>query len=227
VTLSLNEYAWDWEGVTNKGECIWFVEGFNVTGTPWSQAIENDIIEKTKATYYATVVAEFVKICQQQGIDAQLLDVNVYCDIVKDPLTWTSTEPPVQEYLDPWQIIPVPMIKFSQKFIVKVHGVVTFLSSKDLAGSPIAPALLVALGKVIAMVIVAILVGWGIYAFLKNLTLNETRSEITYKKKTILPDGTIVYEDGSETVTTTAPSLGAIGIIALVVILGIGLIKRR
>ena len=117
-----------------------------------------------------------------------------------------------------------------------------FRSSQELMGSPIVPALIIALAKAIAIVVSAIIISWGIYEFLRNLTLNETRSVVT-KKGTItnpsdqpvtvtLPDGTQVtipaggtytYEE-TEDITKKEPSWEAwlgLGVLAIIGIAGI------
>ena len=221
----MNEYTWIWEGQTQKGSCQWVTwDGALRSGTPF-HIVENDIIGKTKATYYATVVAEFIKQCNAQGITATLSSVDVQCEIVKDPLQKSCYYVSRGEHYQ---------CSYTQNFIVKVKGTVVFESPQDLAASPIAPALIIALAKAIALIIVAIGVGWGVYEFLRNLTLNETRSTVTKKTVitnpsdlpvtvtlpdgstvTIPPDGTYTSES-AETASTKQPSATSwIGIIVM------------
>jgi len=193
----MSQYTWIWEGRTQKGNCTWWTEDGRSGGVAWTQAIEDDIIEKTKATYYATVVAEFVKQCNAQGITASLVSVDVQCEIIKDPLQTRGYYVARGERYH---------TNYWQSFYVKVIGTVVFDSEQELAGSPIAPALVIALGKAIALIIVALGIAWGIYEFLRNLTLNETRSTIT---KTTTNPVTGETTTTTETITIQQPSITA------------------
>jgi preprotein translocase subunit Sec61beta len=226
------EYEWVWEGQTQKGYCQWWTEDGMQGGTAWTQALENDIIERTKATYYSTIVGEFVKQCKEQGIDAELISVNVECEIVKDPLQKSGYFVARGERYH---------TNYSQPFYVKVKGIVVFRSEKDLMQSPIAPALIIAIAKAIAIVVSAIIISWGVYEFLRNLTLNETRSVVTKKgtitnpsdepvtitlpdgsQVTIPPGGTYDYSE-TEDITKKEPSWTSwigLGILAIVGIAG-------
>jgi hypothetical protein len=136
--------------------------------------------------------------------------VDVQCEIVKDPLD-------VQHY----GARPTKTV-WTQRFYVKVKGIVVFRSPQDLAGSPIAPALILAIGKVIAIIIVAIGIAWGIYEFLRNLTLNETSSKIHIIKYD--PETGNVIEETWEDITKKEPSWEAwigLGVLAIIGIAGI------
>jgi len=208
----VNQYEWIWEGQTQLGRCPWGTEGGELKyGTEWSGALENEIIEKTKATYYSTIVAEFVRICKEQGITVNLVSVDVQCEIVKGQL-----EGGCQSYYNPNTDNFTEKCNWVQNFYVKVKGTVVFESEVELAGSPIAPALLIALAKAIAIVIVAIGVAWGVYEFLKNLTLNETSSVIHTIKYDAQGNK---IEETWETKKTQEPSWTSwIGIIAVVIV---------
>jgi len=200
----MNEYTWIWEGQTQKGSCQWVTwDGALRSGTPF-HIVENDIIGKTKATYYATVVAEFVKQCNAQGITATLSSVVVQCEIVKDPLQKSCYYVSRGEHYQ---------CNYTQNFIVKVKGTVVFESPQDLATSPIAPALIIVLAKAIALIIVAIGVGWGIYEFLRNLTLNETRSTVTIRKYD--EQGNLTEETTEDTTKREPSATSWIGIIVM------------
>jgi len=197
-------YEWIWEGQTQKGSCTWVTRDGDLTsGTPFS-TVENDIIEKTKATYYATVVAEFINQCQKQGITATLSSVDVQCEIVKDPLSQSCYYTSRGEHYQ---------CSYTQSFIVKVKGTVVFESTQDLAGSPVVAALVLALIKLLPYIIIAIGLAWGGYEFLRNLTLNETSSTIHTIK---YDQAGNVISDTTETTRTQQPSTTAwIGIIAI------------
>ena len=200
----MSQYTWIWEGRTQKGNCTWWTEDGRSGDVAWTQAIEDDIIEKTKATYYATVVAEFVKQCNAQGITASLVSVDVQCEIVKDPLQTSGYYVARGERYH---------TNYSQSFYVKVIGTVIFDSEQDLVGSPIAPALVVAIGKAIALIILALGIAWGIYEFLRNLTLSQTTSTVTVRKYD--EQGNLISET-TETITKQEPSPTAwVGLIVL------------
>jgi len=210
----MNRYEWIWEGQTQKGSCQWQTkEGTVIHGTAWDSGIENDIIDKTKATYYATIVAEFINQCQKQGITATLSSVDVQCEIVKDPLQSSCYYGGAEHAFE--------FCNYNQLFIVKVKGTVVFESTQDLAGSPIAPALLWVLAKCIALIIIALGVSYGIYEFLRNLTLNQTTSTIT---KTTTNPVTGETTTTTEQITTQQPSITAWGGIIALAIVGIGLL---
>jgi hypothetical protein len=200
----MNKYEWIWEGQTQKGSCTWQTRDGDLTnGTPFS-TVENDIIEKTKATYYATVVGEFVKICNEKGITATLKSVDVQCEIIKDSLQQSCYYTSRGEHYQ---------CTNTQPFIVKVKGIVVFESPQDLATASITAILLYILTHVLWKIILAIGVAWGIYNFLTNLTLNETSSTVHVIK---YDEQGNVTSDTTETIVTKQPAVTSwIGIIVI------------
>lgn len=171
----MNRYTWHWKGNTPKGTCGWkvFDDGSPTEGTPWTSDLENDITEKAKATYYATMIGEFQKKATEQGISVTLISVDVQCTIAKDPLQQQHFEIP---WWYAWK--GKSRTEYQQRFVVFVEGTVKFDSLQDFTASPIAPALIIVIAFAVAIFIASIGVAWGIYTFLNNLTLNQTTSEI-------------------------------------------------
>jgi len=203
-----NRYEWVWEGQTQKGSCAWRTrDGELEDGTRWTEAIRQEIIDKTKATYYATVLGEFEKQCADQKLAVALLSCDVQCEIVEDAMISNCYWGSRGEH---------QFCNYNQPFIVKVKGTVVFESETDLAGIVISTALLVAIGKCLALIILALGVAWGVYEFLRNLTLNETTSTIhTIKYDS---EGNVV-EDTTENVSKKEPPTESwIAIIIIVII---------
>ena len=206
----MNEYTWIWEGQTRKGKCVWWTwftpDGALSRGTQWSGFLENEIIAKTKEAYYSAIFNDFENKCTEQGVTAALKSIEVQCEIVKDPeqVSW--------DWLGPLEY------GHTQPFIVKVKGTVVFESSQELAGSPVLPALIIIIAVAIAIIIVAVGVAWGIYEFLRTLTLTETKSTITVKKYDA--QGNLI-EERTEDITTKGPDYMTILIIGGLIIVGV------
>jgi YD repeat-containing protein len=142
-----------------------------------------------------------------------LSSVDVQCEIIKDALETKHWYSGVQGVWDNYE--------YTQRFIVKVKGTVVFENSQNLAGSPIVAALVLVLIKLLPYIIIAIGIAWGIYEFLRNLTLNETSSTIHTIKYDAQGN---VTSDTTETTKTQQPAGTAwTGIIALAIV-GIGLL---
>ena len=177
------DYVWDWQGRTNKGTFEWTTENGREWGTrPPSDA---ELIEKAKTVYHGVVLGDFVSECAKQGVIVRLINVM--------PNAWVDRS-------DVRKVSGYYVARgeryhatYRQDIIVHVTGKVFFNSSQDLVASPIAPALVLALGKVIALVIGAILVGWGIMEFLKNMS--TVMSEVTKTSKITFPEETHLAED--------------------------------
>lgn len=189
------DYTWRWEGRTNKVTFKWIedINGNFVSGN--LPPLDTEFIETAKSAYYGVVLGEFIRECAEQGIT--ISPVNIV------PSAWV-------ERGDVSKVRGVPL--FPPKFILKqdvtVHiaGKVYFNSNQDLSGSPIAPALVIAIGKVIAMVIGAIMLGLVALTLVEVFRDMVTIESVVKKRNTItvgeegwtvtedieLPDGTVI-----------------------------------
>ena len=175
-------YVWDWAGKTNRARFSWWTEDGRAGGIKLPPDYE--LIEKAKSVYYATVTAEFIRQLQAQGITATLIDVIPEVTIEKSDVRSRSYYVARGERLH---------TSYEQDIIVHVEGKVYFQSTEELMGSPIAPALVIAIGKAIAIIIGALLVGWGIMEFLKNMS--TYRSEVEQKSTITLGEDTYFDKD--------------------------------
>jgi hypothetical protein len=209
--VMVNRYTWKWHGKTDTGYFDWIKL---ITGTisgdfPDAKLID-EIVEKTKATYYSTVVAEFVKACKEKNLTVTLLSVNVNAKVV-------ITGEPKLVYHNTYGI---PYDEYKQPFYVDIVGEVLFESDQPLheAQSPIviSASLIWAIGKVIALIIVAIGVAWGVYEFLKNLSLHQESSEITIEEYD--EEGHLVKKTTEKTTKTEASWQAVVMIVAVVVV---------
>jgi hypothetical protein len=209
--VMVNRYKWVWHGKSDTGHFVWETEdGKLVSGNPPNESLIASAIEKTEATYYATVVSEFVKACKEKNLNVTLLSVEVKAQIV-----W-GTRKTSCYYVKRGE---ARRCSYDQPFYMDVVGEVLFESEQPLhqAQSPIviSTSLLWVIGKVIALIIVAVGVAWGIYEFLKNLSLHQESSEITIEEYD--EEGHLIKKT-TEKITKTEASWQAVVLVVAIVI---------
>jgi len=164
------EYTWNWKGQTQKGHCKWTTrDGLLQTGLPFGADVENTITQTTREAFFEKVIGVFANKCSEQHITITLKPSNVQCTIEKDALIKQISYTGRGEH---------QIIVYDQPFIVKLESTIVFDTEQQLAGSPLLPAFAFIIYLVV-LTIISIGIAYGIYEFVKNLTLNETSSEVT------------------------------------------------
>ena len=184
---------WTWTGRSDNGAFQWTnQDGVLIDGTPWTQVLEQEAIDKTRATYEASVLAEFILAAQSKGVNVAIQQVTVTAEMVKQAQTqscyWTSGGLHQR-------------CNYTLPFYMKIVGIVEFTSDQPWTGASLTAIALYILTYVAWKIILAVGIAWGIYAFLSHLLLHESSSEIT---ETITkPDGTVITRTEKKTESGT------------------------
>jgi hypothetical protein len=163
--------VWVWEGRSNSGSFQWRTrdEAYEF-GDQWTQELEDEFLGLTRATYEASVLAEFIQAAAAKGVTVNIEHVDVVAEMVKSPDQVNCWYGARGEHRFCNHTIP---------FYMKIRGTVTFTSDQAWTGQSLTAAALWILGYVVPRVIVAIGIAWGIYAFASHFLLNESSSTVT------------------------------------------------
>ena len=201
-------HTWDWEGRSNR-----FTRSSSLPSN-----VETDIVETAKERAESTILGELASQCLDQGIVITLRSCDIHAEVVleKRERRWRGRHE----------------LYYLHYYHVDVKAKTLFDTDKPLTESPIAVAMVIAIGKVISMIILAVLVGWGVFTFLDNMSTRK--SEIKTVTEWYDPEtGELVKrEEKSEKIEE--PPLGGLGfIVGIIAVVGllllflVGLPRRR
>jgi hypothetical protein len=162
---------WTWQGRSDQGSFQWTEQdGTLIQGDPYTEAREQEAIAKTRATYEATVLAEFIQAAKSKGANVVIQQVTVTAEMVKSPQEQSCY------YVDHGEH---QRCNLRLPFYMKITGIVNFTSDQPWTGTSLTALALYVLTYVAWKIILAIAIGWGIYAFLSRLALHQSSSEVT------------------------------------------------
>jgi hypothetical protein len=198
---------WTWTGESDSGAFQWTEQdGVLIEGDPYVAARELEAINRTRATYEATILAEFISVAREKNVNVNIQSVGVTCEMVK-------SEEQVSCY---WVSGGLHQrCNHTLPFYMKITGIVNFTSDQPWTGASLTAIALYILTNVAWKLIIAIGVAWGIYVFLSTFALHETTSEITET----WTDSEGNVHTRTEKKKETGPDIGALIVIA---VLGIG-----
>ena len=177
------DYTWTWIGRTNKATFNWKErpDGTVISGHP--PPSDARLVEAAKSAYYGVIFGEFARKCSEQNVNVRVVDIVPSAWVERGDLKKYLAYPRVPEYT------------CKQSLIVHVGGKVYFNSSQDLVGSPIATAMVVAIGKVVAMVILAVFAGLAV------LTIIEVFRDMATEESTVTKTNRVTVGDEGWTTT--------------------------
>lgn len=225
------DYTWKWVGKSEKTTFSWkeHFDGTFISGSP--PPSDAELIEAAKSVYYGVVFGEFRRECAKQDIPVDVTDIVTSAWVDRGEVKKRVVFPHVPEY------------SCKQDVTVRYGGKVYFNSSQDLAGTPISPTLIIALGAIIAIIILAFKADDILRVFVGRTTTEEsklekrnaitvgeegwtTTADITLPDDTVIPAGTY-FPPGTTIEWTTIeehkkkeeePALGAMALIGLLLI---------
>lgn len=201
-------HTWDWEGRSNT---------FSQKGIYLPEPVQTEIIETAKERAETTILGELASKCMDQGIVITLRSCDVRVEVVRERTYRKKVGRIVYDY---------------GVYHVDVKAKTLFDTDKPLTESPIAVAMVIAIGKIISMIILAVLVGWGALTFLDNISTRKSEVKTVTEWYDPETGELIKREEKSEKIEEPplgglGPIIGIIVIVALLLIFLVGLPRRR